>query len=208
LKETEKRDSVLTPQQQITRLLRPGSSYANLNPFQVLEVDPTTPVEEIKKKFRRLSILVHPDKNPDDKERAQRAFDELTKSWRVLENDETRKKCLEIVEEAEFIVNKRIDERKKQLKREGKDTKLDEDDPEKLKRAIYVQTMKLFADMERKRRQQEQRDMEERKRKREEEIQTEERKKAEKEWQKNFEVSIFILLCVAILAIIKHEFIF
>ncbi|RXG60344.1 DnaJ-like protein subfamily C member 8 [Armadillidium vulgare] len=188
LKETEKRDSVLTPQQQINRLLRPGSSYANLNPFQVLEVDPTTPVEEIKKKFRRLSILVHPDKNPDDKERAQRAFDELTKSWRVLENDETRKKCLEIVEEAEFIVNKRIDERKKQLKREGKDTKLDEDDPEKLKRAIYVQTMKLFADMERKRRQQEQRDMEERKRKREEEIQTEERKKAEKEWQKNFEI--------------------
>ncbi|KAL7647233.1 UNVERIFIED_CONTAM: hypothetical protein RMT77_002491 [Armadillidium vulgare] len=189
LKETEKRDSVLTPQQQINRLLRPGSSYANLNPFQVLEVDPTTPVEEIKKKFRRLSILVHPDKNPDDKERAQRAFDELTKSWRVLENDETRKKCLEIVEEAEFIVNKRIDERKKQLKREGKDTKLDEDDPEKLKRAIYVQTMKLFADMERKRRQQETRDMEERKRKREEEIQTEERKKAEKEWQKNFEES-------------------
>lgn len=66
--------------------------------------------------------------------------------------------------------------------------KVDEDDPEKLKRAVYVQTMKLFADMERKRRQQELRDQEERKRKRDQEIAEEEQKKAEKEWQKNFEV--------------------
>ena len=56
LKETEKRDSVLTSKQQIDRLLRPGASYANLNPFEVLHVDPKTPIEDIKKKFRRVSI--------------------------------------------------------------------------------------------------------------------------------------------------------
>lgn len=83
-----------------------------------------------------------------------------------------------------------IEERKKQLKKEGKDSRVDEDDPEKLKRAVYVQTMKLFADMERKRRQQEVRDQEERKRKRDQEIAEEEQKKAEKEWQKNFEVLV------------------
>lgn len=49
-------------------------------------------------------------------------------------------------------------------------------------------TMKLFADMERKRRDLEQRDMEERKRKREQEIEEEEKATIEKEWQKNFEV--------------------
>ncbi|KAK8724345.1 hypothetical protein OTU49_011343, partial [Cherax quadricarinatus] len=189
LKETEKRDSVLTSKQQIDRLLRPGASYANLNPFEVLQVDPKTPIDEIKKKFRRMSILVHPDKNQDDSERAQKAFDELTKAWRCLENESTRQKCLDIVEEAEAIVTKRTEERKKQLKREGKDTRVDEDDPEKLKRAVYVQTMKLFADMERKRRQQETRDQEERKRKRDLEIEEEEQRKAEKEWQKNFEES-------------------
>ncbi|KAG7169725.1 DnaJ subfamily C member 8-like [Homarus americanus] len=189
LKETEKRDSVLTSKQQIDRLLRPGASYANLNPFEVLQVDPRTPIDDIKKKFRRMSILVHPDKNQDDSERAQKAFDELTKAWRCLENESTRQKCLDIVEEAEAIVAKRIEERKKQLKREGKDARVDEDDPEKLKRAVYVQTMKLFADMERKRRQQETRDQEERKRKRDLEIEEEEQKKAEKEWQKNFEES-------------------
>lgn len=87
-----------------------------------------------------------------------------------------------------FPFHFQIEERKKQLKKEGKDPRVDEDDPEKLKRAVYVQTMKLFADMERKRRQQEVRDQEERKRKRDQEIAEEEQKKAEKEWQKNFEV--------------------
>lgn len=63
VKEIEKRDSVLTPKQQIERLLRPGSTYFNLNPFEVLQVEPDASLDEIKKKYRRLSILVHPDKN-------------------------------------------------------------------------------------------------------------------------------------------------
>ena len=41
----------------------------------MLQVDPETPVEEIKTKYRRLSILVHPDKNQDDQERASLAFE-------------------------------------------------------------------------------------------------------------------------------------
>lgn len=57
VKEIEKRDSVLTPKQQIERLLRPGATYRNLNPFDVLQVEPDTSLEEIKKKYRRLSIL-------------------------------------------------------------------------------------------------------------------------------------------------------
>lgn len=79
-------------------------------------------------------------------------------------------------------------EKKKKLKREGKKTTVEEDDQEKYKHALYVMTMKLFADMERKRRNQDQRDMEDRKRKREDEIDAEEKAKAEKEWQKNYEV--------------------
>lgn len=63
VKEIEKRDSVLTPKQQLERLLRPGSTYFNLNPFEVLQVEPDASLDEIKKKYRRLSILVHPDKN-------------------------------------------------------------------------------------------------------------------------------------------------
>lgn len=100
VKEIEKRDSVLTSIQQIDRLLRPGSTYFNLNPFEVLQIEPESSVEQIKKRYRQLSILVHPDKNPDDNERAQKAFDVINRAWKILENDLTRKKCLEVYEEA------------------------------------------------------------------------------------------------------------
>ncbi|XP_077362484.1 dnaJ homolog subfamily C member 8-like isoform X2 [Festucalex cinctus] len=75
VKQIEKRDSVLTSKQQIDRLLRPGSSYFNLNPFEVLQIDPDATDVDLKKRFRALSILVHPDKNQDDADRAQQAFE-------------------------------------------------------------------------------------------------------------------------------------
>ncbi|PSN31039.1 Inositol hexakisphosphate and diphosphoinositol-pentakisphosphate kinase [Blattella germanica] len=58
-----------------------------------------------------------------------------------------------------------INEKRKKLNRERKEQRVDENDPSNYKHAVYVMTVKLFADMERKRRQLEQRDMEERKRK-------------------------------------------
>ncbi|KRT80044.1 Chaperone, partial [Oryctes borbonicus] len=188
VKEIEKRDSVLTPKQQIERLLRPGSTYFNLNPFEVLQVEPETAIEDVKKKYRRLSILVHPDKNQDDPDRAQQAFEVVNRAWRTLENEESRKKCLDIVEEAKGRTDIMLAEKRKKAKKEGKEA-IPEDNPEKYKHAVYVLTMKLFADMERKRRELAERDQEERKRKREQEIEEEEKQKAEREWQKNFEES-------------------
>lgn len=91
---------MLTSEQQINRLLRAGSTYFNLNPFEVLQVEPDTSVEQIKKKYRSLSFLVHPDKNQDNKERSQLAFEAVNKAWKTLENDVTRKRCLDIYEEA------------------------------------------------------------------------------------------------------------
>lgn len=110
-----------------------------------------------------------------------------------------------------------VQEKKKKLKKEGKSTRVEEDDPEKLKHAVYVLTMKLFADLERKvtkkernglklvikkcneffqKRTQEQRDMEDRKRKREDEIEQEEKSKFEKEWLKNYEVTFNVIYVV------------
>jgi DnaJ family protein C protein 8 len=50
--QTEAKDSSMTPKQQIDRLLKPGYTYRNLNPFEVLQVDPDLSIDEIKKKFR------------------------------------------------------------------------------------------------------------------------------------------------------------
>jgi curved DNA-binding protein CbpA len=138
---------------------------------------------------------VHPDKNQDDKDRAQTAFEIINKSWKVLENDITRKKCLDVYEEAKDRTDFMIAEKKKKLKKDGRTTEvIPEDDPQKYKHAVYVMVMKLFADMERRRQQLDTRDMEERKRKREHEIDEEEAHKMNKEWQKNFEVKNLLVI--------------
>ncbi|XP_025412108.1 LOW QUALITY PROTEIN: dnaJ homolog subfamily C member 8 [Sipha flava] len=189
VKEIEKRDSVLTSKQQIDRLLRPGASYFNLNPYEVLQLDHDTPLEDAKKKYKRLSILVHPDKNQDDLERANNAFETVNRAWRTINNDESRKKCQEIIQEAKDMTEFMITEKRKKLKKEGKDTAVEEDDPDIMKRSIYVQTCKLFADLERKRKDHEARELQERKRKREQEIEEEQKATMSKEWQKNFDES-------------------
>lgn len=63
-------------------------------------MEPEATVEEIKKQYRRLSFLVHPDKNQQDVDRAQQAFEAVNKAWKILSSDETRKKCMDVIEEA------------------------------------------------------------------------------------------------------------
>ncbi|ESO93357.1 hypothetical protein LOTGIDRAFT_96853, partial [Lottia gigantea] len=189
VKAIEERDSVLTSKQQIDRLNRPGSTYFNLNPFDVLQIDPDTPLAAVKKRYRQMSILVHPDKNPDDIDRAQKTFDALNKAYKTLENEEGMKRCQEIVEEAKSRTDDMIKHKKKQLKKDGKAVDVPEDNIEKYKHAVYVQTCKLFADLERMRREKEAREMHEKKRKAEEDADEEEKKKMQKEWDKNFEAS-------------------
>lgn len=58
----------------IERLTRPGATYFNLNPFEVFQIDPETPLAETKKRHRQLVLLVHPDKNRENQEQAERAF--------------------------------------------------------------------------------------------------------------------------------------
>ena len=59
--------------------------------YCVPKVDPDLSLEDVKKKFRRMSILVHPDKNQGDADRAQVAFDAVKRAWNLLEEKETRK---------------------------------------------------------------------------------------------------------------------
>ncbi|KAG5264913.1 hypothetical protein AALO_G00259390 [Alosa alosa] len=189
VKQIEKRDSVLTPKQQIERLLRPGASYFNLNPFEVLQIDPDVTDDEIKKRFRQLSILVHPDKNQDDPERAQMAFEAVDKAYKLLLDPEQKKRAVDVIHAGKEYVEHMMKEKRKQLKKDGKPQIVEEDDPELFRQAVYKQTMKLFAELEIKRKEREAKEMHERKRQREEEIETHEKAKRDREWQKNFEDS-------------------
>uniref|UniRef100_A0A667ZYC1 DnaJ homolog subfamily C member 8 n=1 Tax=Myripristis murdjan TaxID=586833 RepID=A0A667ZYC1_9TELE len=206
VKQIEKRDSVLTSKQQIDRLLRPGfQGTANIVlPFnlcyllritskiwglfsQVLQIDPDATDEELKKRFRALSILVHPDKNQDDPDRAQQAFEAVDKAYKLLLDGEQKKRAVDVINAGKEYVEHMVSEKRKQLKKDGKPLIVEEDDPEVFKQAVYKQTMKLFAELEIKRKEREAKEMHERKRAREEEIETAERAKREREWQKNFE---------------------
>lgn len=189
LKKVEKADENLTPKAQIERLLRPGHTYRNLDPFEVLQVDPDMTIEEIKKKFRRMSILVHPDKNQDQAEQAQTAFDAVKKAWSLLEDKGTRKACMEVVEEATGRTKMQMEEKKRKLRKEGKPQLIEEDNPFYFKKAVSILRMKLFADLERKRQQNENKISEEAEKKREKEIVDEERKEKIKEFETNWEDS-------------------
>lgn len=106
----------------------------------------------------------------------------------MLEEEQSRNDCLEIVEEAKFMVRKNMDEKRKKLKRESR-RYIEEDDPINYKQALKVMTMKLFADYERKRRSDLERLAEERKRKHEDEVSEQTKKKDAEQWNKNFEES-------------------
>lgn len=202
--------------EQLDRLLRPGSTYFNLNPFETLQIDPYCAIEEIRKKYRKLSMYVHPDKNPEDKERADIAFEAVNRSYKMLDDEKERKKCLEVVEEARERVDKTCEEKRKKLRREAVvaaalaaekekskskssrftqpeskpvSTSIEEDDPDKYRYAIYVMTCKLFADIERLKVREREKQQEEKKRKAEEKDHDAAKSKVKKEWDKNYEDS-------------------
>uniref|UniRef100_H2Y5M9 J domain-containing protein n=1 Tax=Ciona savignyi TaxID=51511 RepID=H2Y5M9_CIOSA len=189
VKQIEKADAVLTSTQQVARLNRPGSKYFNLNPFDVLQVAPETPNDEVKKKFRKLSILVHPDKNQGDQENAKKAFDAVKKAWELLSKEKDREECLGVVEDAKNRLEAKLKLKKKKLRKENQSTVISEDDPAVYALELHKETCKLFADLAIVRREMEMREMNERKRQRQQEIETEEKQKIQQEWNKNYEES-------------------
>lgn len=200
-------DFKTSSKEQLERLLRPGSTYFNLNPFEVLQIDPYASIDEIKRKYRKLSIYVHPDKNNDDKERAQIAFEAVNRAYKMLEDEKERKKCLEVVDEARERVDKVCEEKRKKMKRETASSssllpekthkkdkkepeiKIEEDDPDKYRHSIYVMTCKLFADIERLKVREMEKKAEEKKRKANEKTNEESKSKIQKEWDQNYEES-------------------
>nr|DBA32896.1 TPA: hypothetical protein GDO54_000648 [Pyxicephalus adspersus] len=60
-----------------------------LNPFQVLGVEMDASDIELKKAYRQLAVLVHPDKN--NHPRAEEAFKVLRAAWDTVSNPEKRK---------------------------------------------------------------------------------------------------------------------
>ncbi|XP_048073738.1 dnaJ homolog subfamily B member 7 [Ursus arctos] len=58
--------------------------------YEVLEVQKYASPEDIKKAYRKVALKWHPDKNPENKEEAERKFKEVAEAYEVLSNNEKR----------------------------------------------------------------------------------------------------------------------
>lgn len=63
--------------------------------YKVLGASKNSSQAEIKKKFRKLAVKYHPDKNPDNKE-AEKNFKEINEAYEVLGDPEKRRKYDEL----------------------------------------------------------------------------------------------------------------
>ena len=84
------RQTLGTSQTQTERLLQSNFEWRNLNPFYVLQLPHDATDDDISRRYKALSLLLHPDKNGSS-ERAQLAYDQIQKAKTIL-NDPDRAK--------------------------------------------------------------------------------------------------------------------
>lgn len=58
--------------------------------YKILEVPRNSTSTDIKKAYRRLALKWHPDKNPDNKDEADRRFKEISEAYEVLSDENKR----------------------------------------------------------------------------------------------------------------------
>ena len=67
-----------------------GNENEKIDLYKLLNVNKKSSKEEIRKNFRKLVLIVHPDKNPNDKNASEK-FRNLNNAYKILMNDEKRK---------------------------------------------------------------------------------------------------------------------
>ncbi|EJD06455.1 DnaJ-domain-containing protein [Fomitiporia mediterranea MF3/22] len=76
--------SALNRELEVERILK----AFKLNPYEILDIDESIPTEQVKRRYRQLSLFIHPDKTPH--KRAPEAFDLLKKAESELSDEKKR----------------------------------------------------------------------------------------------------------------------
>ena len=151
-------------EEQVSRLTGANYVFKNLDPFRVLQLDIDATLEDIRYRYKKLSLLCHPDKNLDNL-KAEEAFDELKKAYEVLLDEEKRALVVATIEGTRAATAKE----RRRLVNKGAKEKSEGGDLEPLELQQEKDVMKAFADIELKRRDSEKHLASSRKREREHE---------------------------------------
>jgi tetratricopeptide (TPR) repeat protein len=136
------RKSLGTTETQMERLLQSNFEWRNLNAFYVLQLPQDASEDDISRRYKALSLLLHPDKNGGS-ERSQQAYDQVQKAKTILSDPDRAKHTRMLVEEG--LKSGEIIWRKQNKKG-------------KLKNMQEKEVMRIFAQVEQKRREVEQRE--------------------------------------------------
>jgi DnaJ homolog subfamily C member 8 len=96
-----------TSKGQIARLLADNYQWRNLNPFFVLDISnqdaisTTLSKDDISRRYKALSLLLHPDKNRSiiEPERSQEAYDQVLKTKAVLDDEHKANHARQLIEQ-------------------------------------------------------------------------------------------------------------
>ena len=58
--------------------------------YTILGVSEDASLDEIKKKYRNLAMKYHPDRNPDNKDAAEKRFKDISEAFYVLGDEKRR----------------------------------------------------------------------------------------------------------------------
>ncbi|PHJ18725.1 hypothetical protein CSUI_007443 [Cystoisospora suis] len=112
------------------------------SPFQVLLLGPDATEDDIRKQYRKLSLLIHPDKCKHPK--AQEAFQVVNKAYEQLQKAEMREKYRDVIEEAKKRVLKENAKENKRRRAQSIDVPLLSEDPAELQAEIMAMCEKLL----------------------------------------------------------------
>ena len=87
-----------TAESQMERLLKQNFEWRNLNPFFVLQLPVEASDDDINRRYKALSLMLHPDKNGGS-ERAQQAYDQVKKAKNILKDPDRAKHARALAEE-------------------------------------------------------------------------------------------------------------
>jgi tetratricopeptide (TPR) repeat protein len=162
-----------TAAQQIERLLAPNHQWRNLNPFYVLDMSHESSVDDVSRRYKALSLLLHPDKCRT-LENAKEAYDEVQRAKAMLLNNEDKARHVRGLVEQGFRKGKQV------WQQEGKQKGMS------LQEVQEKEVQRIFAQIEFQRREVEKRERKQEQRERQQEEDELSKERKERQFDKNW----------------------